>query len=124
MDIDSLRSSRDAIRPYVTLDGSVVRELMHPDHHGVSGLSVAEARVAPGGSTRRHRHRTAEEVYLVISGEGRMELGDARFGLAPGDAVAIPPGTSHCLHNPGPEALVVLCCCTPPYRHHDTEVLG
>jgi len=123
VETDRLRSKRDAIEPYVTLDGSAVRELMHPDHHGVVALSVAEAVVAAGASTRRHRHRRAEEVYLVTSGVGTMELGNESFAVAAGDAVAIPPGTPHRLWNRGSEPLVVLCCCAPAYHDADTEVL-
>ncbi len=123
METDRLRSKRDAIEPYVTLDGSAVRELMHPDHHGVAALSVAEAVVAAGAATRRHRHRRAEEVYLVTSGVGTMELGSESFAVAAGDAVAIPPEMPHRLQNRGSEPLVVLCCCAPAYHHDDTEVL-
>ena len=37
------------IPAYVTKDGSVIRELLHPDHHGNRQQSLAEATVPPGG---------------------------------------------------------------------------
>ena len=43
------------IEAFVTKDGSVVRELMHPNVHGNSNLSVAEAVVAVGKSTLLHK---------------------------------------------------------------------
>jgi mannose-6-phosphate isomerase-like protein (cupin superfamily) len=44
------------------------------------------------------------------------ELADVRAG----DTVLIPPGARHKLVNPGPEPLVVLCACSPPYSDEDT----
>jgi hypothetical protein len=41
-------SRRDDITPYVTRDGSEIRELLHPDRHAVRHQSLAEATVAPG----------------------------------------------------------------------------
>lgn len=118
-----LHTHRADAEPYITLDGSEIRELMHPAHHGVRQQSLAEATVPPGGATQLHRHRRSEEIYHVTTGEGWMTLGGERFALRPGDTVCIPPGTPHRLENSGETALTVLCCCSPPYSHDDTEVL-
>jgi mannose-6-phosphate isomerase-like protein (cupin superfamily) len=53
-----------------------------------------------------------------------MTLGDEEFSIAPGDSILIPPGTPHCLRNTGDQPLRLLCCCAPPYRHEDTEILA
>ncbi len=111
------------IEPYLTLDGSEIRELMHPDRHGVRRQSLAEARVPPGSATRLHRHHVTEELYHVTAGQGRMTLEDVVFDVFPGDTVLIPPETAHCVENTGVETLLILCCCSPPYRHEDTELL-
>ena len=87
-----MKTSRDAIRPYVTKDGSLIRELLHPAVHGNSRLSLAEAVVAPGAATELHCHHRAEEIYHVLAGTGCMTLGAEQFSLAPGDTVCIPPG--------------------------------
>lgn len=118
-----MRTCYADISPYITKDGSEIRELMHPDHHPVRAQSLAEALVPPGGVTLRHCHRRSEELYHVLAGRGEMELGDARLPLAPGDTVLIPPGTPHRLRNVGAEPLRLLCACSPPYRHDDTELL-
>ena len=111
---------------YTTRDASEIRELMHPDVHaglGVSRQSLAQARVAPGARTLLHRHHHSEEIYHITAGKGRMILGEQTFAVRTGDTVCIPPGTPHCLDNTGTTPLVVLCACSPPYRHDDTEVL-
>ena len=109
--------------PYVTRDGSEIRELMHPGSHGNVHQSLAEAVIKPGAVTLLHRHRLSEEIYHITAGTGHMTLGPEQFAVTAGDSVCIPPGTPHCLRNTGSEPLRVLCCCAPPYSHDDTELL-
>ena len=110
--------------PFLTKDGAIIRELMHPARHGNLHQSLAEATVLPGRATTLHRHHKAEELYHCTAGRGLVTVGDEELPFAAGDTVAIPPGTPHRLRNPGPEPLVVLCCCSPPYAHEDTELLA
>lgn len=117
------RSRYAAIAAYVTRDGSEIRELMHPAVHGNRAQSLAEATVAPGTRTQLHRHAVTEELYHVTAGRGRMTLGDACFDVGAGDTVAIAPGTPHRIEATGTEPLRILCCCSPPYSHDDTELL-
>ncbi len=112
------------VPPYITRDGSTIRELIHPDHHGPGTQSLAEARVAPGCSTLLHVHNHSEEIYHITRGHGRMTLGEEEFLLQPGDSVRILPGSSHCLVNTGAEELCVLCSCSPAYSHEDTVLLA
>jgi mannose-6-phosphate isomerase-like protein (cupin superfamily) len=41
-----------------------------------------------------HRHRTAEEIYVVLSGSGRVKLDEELVELAPLDAVRVSPGVT------------------------------
>jgi mannose-6-phosphate isomerase-like protein (cupin superfamily) len=109
--------------PYITQDGSEIRELMHPAVQGNRAQSLAEATVQPGGSTRLHRHHHTEELYHITAGRGRMTLGDWVFEVAPGDTVCIPPGTAHCIEAAADGPLKILCCCSPAYSHEDTELI-
>ena len=111
------------IAAYLTKDGSEIRELMHPAVHGNRLQSLAEASIAPGRRTQLHRHALSEELYHVTSGSGVMTLGESRFKVVAGDTVLIPPGTPHCIEADGAAALRILCCCSPPYAHEDTELL-
>lgn len=114
---------RSEATPYRTKDGSTVRELMHPQHHGVRSQSLAEAIVAPGTTTALHRHRATEKLYHILAGSGLMTLGSETFAVGPGDTVCIAPQTAHCIANTGDSELRILCCCVPAYRHEDTELL-
>ncbi|CAG0939525.1 MAG: hypothetical protein EFKGCFLK_01591 [Rhodocyclaceae bacterium] len=114
---------RAAVVPYTTKDGSEIRELMHPDVHGNRAQSLAEAVVPAGAHTRLHRHRETEELYHVTAGEGVLTLGEERIKVSPGDTALIPPGMPHRIESFGPGPLRFLCCCSPAYRHEDTELL-
>jgi mannose-6-phosphate isomerase-like protein (cupin superfamily) len=118
-----LKSHYCAIVPYVTKDGSQIRELMHPAMHGNRQQSLAEATVAPGTQTELHLHRVTEEIYHFTQGSGTMRLGAETIAVVPGDTVAIPPGTPHNLSNSGSEPLKILCACVPAYAHDDTILI-
>ena len=40
-----------------------------------------------------HRHRTAEEIYVVVAGTGRVKLDDELVELGPLDAVRVGPAS-------------------------------
>ena len=119
-----MKTAAADIEAYRTLDGSLIRELMHPGRNGNRAQSLAEATVAAGQRTHLHRHHATEELYHVLSGTGAVRLADAWVRVKPGDTVCIPPGTAHCACADPEAALVILCCCSPAYRHEDTELLG
>ena len=118
-----VKTSYSNIGVYVTKDGSEIRELMHPDHHGNRRQSLAEATVQPGKETALHKHLRTEELYHITAGRGLMTLDDEQFVVMPGDTVHIPAGAPHCIRNIGAERLRILCCCSPPYSHEDTVLL-
>jgi mannose-6-phosphate isomerase-like protein (cupin superfamily) len=123
MDAAAMHTTYDSIPPYVTKDGSEIRELMHPSVQGNRNQSLAEATVRPGMKTALHRHQLTEEIYHITSGAGMMTLGGERFSVAAGDTVCIAPGTPHCIANTGDAPLKILCACSPAYSHADTELL-
>ena len=119
----ALRTRIKDITAYVTRDGSEIRELMHPAAQGNKAQSLAEAIVKQGQQTHLHQHHNSEELYLITNGKGYMTLGEEQFDVIVGDTICIPPGTPHCIKNIGTEALHILCMCSPPYNHDDTELL-
>lgn len=118
-----IMSSCDDVKAYVTKDGLEIRELMHPQVHGNSTQSLAEARVSSGNYTFLHRHNVTEEIYHILEGMGQLTLGDEIIEVKAGDSVCISPGTPHNIINTGENKLRILCCCSPAYSHEDTELL-
>ena len=54
-----------------------------------------------------HRHQVAEEIYVVLSGSGRVKLDDELIELSPLDAVRVGPGVTRAFEA-GPDGLEVL----------------
>ena len=106
--------------PFITKDGSEIRELLAHRNSSVRNQSLAEARLPVGAATQEHYHARTEEIYFLTHGRGRMRLGSEERDVAAGDAIAIPPGVRHKLWNTGSEPLRLLCCCAPAYEHSDT----
>lgn len=109
--------------PYLTKNGSEIRELMHPAVPGNKAQSLAEAPIPAGARTLLHLHHQTEELYHITAGSGQMTLGSYQFGVAVGDTICIPPGPPHRIEATGNEALRLLCSCAPAYSHDDTEIL-
>ena len=75
---------------------------------GTENVGLSHHFVKPG---RRqgfgHRHDEPEEVYVVVSGSGRMKLDDDVVDLRELDAVRVPPRTAR-QFEAGPDGLEVL----------------
>jgi mannose-6-phosphate isomerase-like protein (cupin superfamily) len=67
-----------------------------------------------------HRHRTAEEIYVVLAGTGRVKLDDELVELAPLDAVRVSPGVVRSFQA-GPDGLEVLIF--GPHVESDSELV-
>jgi mannose-6-phosphate isomerase-like protein (cupin superfamily) len=99
-------------------DGSEVRLLA-----SAARGSMAQFTLPPGAVSKPVAHRTVEEVWLVMSGVGRMwrRLGDAEetVDLHPGVSIAIPVGASFQFRNDGNEPLHSVGVTMPPWPGMD-----
>ena len=74
-----LRNRERDATPFVTKDGSTIREYLH------TGLqSLAEASLDARASTQRHYHARSEEIYLILEGGGELEVDGERRAGRPG----------------------------------------
>jgi len=110
-------------REYWFAEGCFILELSNSAED--PALSIARARVLPGGVTRWHQLRGITERYLVESGSGRVEVGDeSPREVGPGDVVIIPPGCRQRIRNTGSQDLIFLALCTPrfvPEAYEDVD---
>lgn len=106
-------------------DGTRLRELFHPGReYRFSGrYSLAHAVVEAGEQSQSHRLKSSE-VYYILSGEGKMHIGDKQAVVLPGDAFEIPPGVEQWIENDCAEPLAFLCIVDPAWRAEDEEILG
>jgi quercetin dioxygenase-like cupin family protein len=56
-------------------------------------------RLAPGQASTRHRHRTTQELYVLLEGSGRIRVGEDLHTLEPLDSVLVEPDAVRQLFN-------------------------
>jgi mannose-6-phosphate isomerase-like protein (cupin superfamily) len=81
-------------------------------------------RMPPGTGGRGsygHRHKTQEELYLVIDGTLTFKVGDDVFEARPGTAVRVAPQTVRSVHNDSDHD-VVLVIVSVKAESYDGEV--
>ncbi len=119
MDIQNIHQAE----PFITVDGSEIRELLAHRNSCIRQQSLAEARLPAGAATTPHKHPRTEEIYYILEGTAEMTLDRELRAVGPGDAIAIPPGAVHTIRNTGQHTLKFLCCCAPGYEHDDTVLV-
>jgi len=78
--------------------------------------SIARARLRPGVTTNWHRLNNTAERYYIVSGQGRVEIGELPpQDVNAGDVVLIPPLCRQRITNVGTEDLIFLAICTPRF---------
>ncbi|MCP5159287.1 MAG: cupin domain-containing protein [Gammaproteobacteria bacterium] len=81
-----------------------------------ASVSVARARVEPGMTTHWHRLHGVTERYLILEGQGRVEVGALTpENVRSGTVVLIPPGFRQRIANTGDTDLIFLAICTPRF---------
>jgi mannose-6-phosphate isomerase-like protein (cupin superfamily) len=112
----------NACTEFIAGDGTLLRELLHPDKQPLElRYSLAHATV-PVGQTSIPHSLTTSEVYYILSGTGEMNIDGETQIVEPGDAVYIPPNAKQFIRNSGAESLVFICIVDPAWRKEDETV--
>ena len=69
------------------------RRILTPESGGPCSIH----RVAISRDAKKHYHKKMTECYIILSGEGQIELDDQLHDVGPDDVVCIPPLTPHAL---------------------------
>jgi mannose-6-phosphate isomerase-like protein (cupin superfamily) len=110
-------------REFIAGDGSVLRELLHPEKTDLPiRYSLAHAKVAMGQKTKPHKLKSAE-VYYITAGEGLMHIDEESLEVGLDCAVYIPPGARQYIENTGNSDLKFLCIVDPAWQEEDEEIL-
>jgi mannose-6-phosphate isomerase-like protein (cupin superfamily) len=113
----------DEIKEFVAGDGSKLKEILHPDKQPVDiRYSIARASVRPGEGTLPHTLSNAE-VYYIISGCGRMHIGNEAKDVGENDAVYVPAGAIQSIENTGAGNLEFLCIVDPAWQPEIERVI-
>ena len=83
-------------------------------------VTITRVAVEPGATQDRHAHESAEQIWLVEQGNGRLLLANGESEpLAHGDVIRTPPGEVHGLTNTGTTELIYISVTSPPQDFSD-----
>jgi len=110
-------------KEFIAADGSVLREMLHPDKEDLKiNYSLAFAKVMPGKTTKPHKLKTCE-VYYILKGRGLMYIDKESCSVSSQDTVYIPPCSTQYIKNTGSSVLEFLCLVEPAWKKQDEEIL-
>ncbi len=66
---------------------------------GSEKIQVNHGVVEPGKALPGAAHEGHDEVYVILKGNARLDMGGENYELKPGTVVFIPAGTFHAIHN-------------------------
>jgi quercetin dioxygenase-like cupin family protein len=84
-------------------EARVAREALDAERTGMTLFRLHPGRRSPF----THRHVEAEEIYVVLSGSGRVKLDGELFDVGPLDAIRVAPATARAFEA-GPDGLELL----------------
>lgn len=93
------------------------------DRSEAASSEVFIVELAPGEAPPLHQHDNMEQIFFILSGQGRLEVGanGETYAVAPGDVVRIPPATPHTIHSLGLAPLRYLAVDCFPNGRPSTE---
>ena len=87
--------------------GGGVAHMILDTRHLQTLMFLAHASLAPGKKLMGHVD-PMEEIYVIQSGLGFIQVGNEVWEVKPGDAIHIPIGQFHELRNAGQEEMTIL----------------
>lgn len=91
-----------------------ITELVNSDKS--PDVSLAIARIEPGVRTQLHSLSGVEEIYIVRSGRGVIEVDGAEQEVTTGDQAIVPASVAQRITNTGSDDLLCYCLCRPRFR--------
>ena len=118
----AIKNLRDVEDKAAAFGVSEVQEARFPrEDLGAETIGFGYEIVRPGKRQAfGHRHEQAEEVYVILSGSGRVRLDDEIHDVAPLDAIRVGPRVARCFEA-GPDGLELLAF--GPRHEGDGELL-
>lgn len=97
-----------------TFDWGMIKWFITPDSTEGAKMTVGEVLLLPGKGHERHNHPEAEEILLVLTGEGEQMVGDQQpFPVRAGDLIYVPKAAYHSTINTGWEPMKLLAVYNP-----------
>jgi mannose-6-phosphate isomerase-like protein (cupin superfamily) len=109
-----MKISNKQFAPTYTRDGITSYLLVAASTSGARNITTSLVEMKPQGKQHVHKHKT-EQSYFIISGKGKMTVGNEERIVVTGDSIFIPGNSPHGLINIGKIKLVYLSAGSPPF---------
>ena len=107
-------------KPFIAKDGALIYELFRKSGLKIKNISIATGFLKPKQIAIPHFHKKLEEIYFILSGKGRIRIGNKKEKIKRNYAVFIPIKAIHALENTSKsKPLKVIAISSPPYSDRD-----
>lgn len=89
---------------------------------GAESLAARLWRLRPGQASTKHRHRTQEEIYVLLEGAGRIRVDDEVLGLGAMDVLRVEASSVRQVFNDTAEDALWLIFGAPPELANTLEM--
>jgi len=80
----------------------------------ITSFAAGSTEIPPGQSSSMHHHTNSEELWLVVSGEGEVNVGGERIHVTADTLILVPRRVEHQISNLGGVPLKVYWFFIPP----------
>lgn len=104
--LDDVRANKLIIKEKYTLE----------DNTFLKNLTLSKTTLYADHETNGHKHDDIDEVYIFISGTGKMEVDEETFEISEEDVILIPGGAFHKVYNDDIQVPLVFMCIFQAYE--------
>lgn len=96
-------------------DFQISHQLLWNENSNSERLTITKVHLYPGKTNKRHKHKTSEQIWIAIKGEGTLLLDDDKTKyFMEGDVVRFADGDTHGIVNNSDSEFVYISVTTPP----------
>lgn len=104
--MDELNQHTLALAPGVEIPGKVFTG----GDLRTTGAEISFQRIEPGaGVGFLHTHKTHEELYIIVKGDGEFQVDGKIFAVGEGSVVRVSPDGKRALRNTGKGPMIMIC---------------
>lgn len=110
----------DEALEYYTDEKCHILELLNTS--SISDQSIARAKVKPGVTTAWHSLDHTSEIYYILEGQGKVEIGNEPPRIIKkNELIYIPQNVRQRIENIGDQDLIFLCICVPRFQQKNYQ---
>jgi mannose-6-phosphate isomerase-like protein (cupin superfamily) len=92
----------------------ILKCLLSPRLQEINHVGIGMVILPPGSQSTPHKHEKEEETWYVVSGRGKITVGEETEAIESDMLIVAPPGKEHYIVNGSDEPLKMLWIFTPP----------